>query len=224
MATHSSVLAWRIPWIEEPGGLQSMGSRSVGHDWSDLAILLCLFLAMLGLHGCTGFSLAVVSGGPSLVVAHGLLIAVAPLVGEHRLWGVWASVVAPHGLWSTDSAVVAHGLGCSVACGIVPHQRSNSCLLHWQAQSLPLSHRESPIILDFNFNFILMKSNSMQSFSFGFFYLTWFWDWSRVVHVSPVCSFSHWVVFHCVKSPLLASFFSCWYEVYASLSVFDSHQ
>ena len=31
MATHSSVLAWRIPWTEEPGGLQSMGSQRVGH-------------------------------------------------------------------------------------------------------------------------------------------------------------------------------------------------
>ena len=32
MATHSNVLAWRIPWTEKPGGLQSMGSHRVGHD------------------------------------------------------------------------------------------------------------------------------------------------------------------------------------------------
>ena len=32
MATHSSILAWEIPWTEEPGGLQSMGSQGVGHD------------------------------------------------------------------------------------------------------------------------------------------------------------------------------------------------
>ena len=32
MATHSSILAWRIPWAEEPGGLQSKGSQRVGHD------------------------------------------------------------------------------------------------------------------------------------------------------------------------------------------------
>ena len=32
MATHSSVLAWRIPWTEKPGGLPSMGSQGVGHD------------------------------------------------------------------------------------------------------------------------------------------------------------------------------------------------
>ena len=32
LATHSSILAWRIPWTEEPGGLQSIGSQRVGHD------------------------------------------------------------------------------------------------------------------------------------------------------------------------------------------------
>ena len=36
-AAHSSVLAWRIPGTGEPGGLPSMGSHRVGHDWSDLA-------------------------------------------------------------------------------------------------------------------------------------------------------------------------------------------
>ena len=38
MVTHSSVLAWRIPGTGEPGGLPSMGSHRVGHDWSDLAL------------------------------------------------------------------------------------------------------------------------------------------------------------------------------------------
>ena len=38
MATHSSVLAWRIPGTGEPGGLRSMGSHRVGHDGSDLAV------------------------------------------------------------------------------------------------------------------------------------------------------------------------------------------
>ena len=36
IATHSSILAWRIPWTEEPGGLQSTGSQRVRQDWSDL--------------------------------------------------------------------------------------------------------------------------------------------------------------------------------------------
>ena len=33
MATHSSIPVWKNPWTEEPGGLQSMGSQRVGHDW-----------------------------------------------------------------------------------------------------------------------------------------------------------------------------------------------
>ena len=37
MAPHSSILAWEIPQTEEPGGIQSMGSQRVGHNWSDLA-------------------------------------------------------------------------------------------------------------------------------------------------------------------------------------------
>ena len=44
-ATHSSILAWRIPWIEDPGGLPSMGSQRVRHNWRDLAcprFLSCL--------------------------------------------------------------------------------------------------------------------------------------------------------------------------------------
>ena len=42
------------------------------------------------------------------------------------------------------SAVVAHGLSCSVACGILPDQGSNPCPLHWQAESQPLRHQGSP--------------------------------------------------------------------------------
>ena len=43
MAPHSSALAWKIPWTEEPGGLQSMGSWRIGHDW---ATSLSLFTFM----------------------------------------------------------------------------------------------------------------------------------------------------------------------------------
>ena len=59
MATHSGVLAWRIPGTGKPGGLPSMGSHRVGHDWSDLAVaaesvcpyslVLCLFTIYLGM-------------------------------------------------------------------------------------------------------------------------------------------------------------------------------
>jgi len=44
MATHSSVIAWRIPGTGEPGGLPSMGSRRVRHDWSDLAAAAFIYI------------------------------------------------------------------------------------------------------------------------------------------------------------------------------------
>ena len=40
LATHSSILAWRIPWTEEPGGLQSMGLQRVAHDWLSAYLLI----------------------------------------------------------------------------------------------------------------------------------------------------------------------------------------
>ena len=51
MATHSSVLAWRIPGMAEPGGLLSMGSHRVGHDWSDLAVAVLIYDICFSLSG-----------------------------------------------------------------------------------------------------------------------------------------------------------------------------
>ena len=50
MAAHSSVLAWRIPGMGEPGGLPSLGSHRVGHDWSDLAAAAATDCATKGVH------------------------------------------------------------------------------------------------------------------------------------------------------------------------------
>ena len=41
MATHSSILAWKIPWIDEPSGLQSIGSQRVRCDWATMCLTLC---------------------------------------------------------------------------------------------------------------------------------------------------------------------------------------
>ena len=71
-----------------------------------------------------------VSGGSSLVSVHSLLIAVVSLVRAHRLQ-------------NTGSVVVARGLSRPVICGIFSDQGSNPCPLHWQADSLPLSHHRS---------------------------------------------------------------------------------
>ena len=50
MATHSCVLACRVPGTGEPGGLPSMGSRRVGHDWSDLAAAAAVLIMCEGLY------------------------------------------------------------------------------------------------------------------------------------------------------------------------------
>ena len=56
MATHSRVLAWRIPATAEPGGLPSMGSHRVGHDGSDLAAAACPYFSLIYQFGvCDGF-------------------------------------------------------------------------------------------------------------------------------------------------------------------------
>ena len=44
MATHSSTLAWRIPWTEEPGGLQSTGLQRVRHEWTTNTLLVLRLL------------------------------------------------------------------------------------------------------------------------------------------------------------------------------------
>ena len=69
----------------------------------------------------------------------------ACLAVEHGLWGTWASGVAALRLEGTGSVILAHSLNCSEACGIVPDQGSNPCLLHWPVASLPLSHQGSPV-------------------------------------------------------------------------------
>ena len=92
--------------------------------------LIYLFLAVLGLCCCMDFSLVAESGSNSLVIVCRLLIVMASLV--------------KHGLRNTDSRVVAHRFGCSIACGVFPDQGSNTCLLHCQLNSLPLSHQGSP--------------------------------------------------------------------------------
>ena len=62
MATHCSILTWRIPGMGEPGGLQSMESHRVGHDWSDLAEVVTMECRILDTHRhCTGQSIYIIS-------------------------------------------------------------------------------------------------------------------------------------------------------------------
>ena len=111
-----------------------------------------LFLAVLGLHCLSGFfPLIEVRGCLSLVVVCGFLI-------------VMASLVAP-GLQSTGSVLVSRRLGYSTACDIFLDQGLSPCLLHWQVDSLPLSHQGSPLSLCSHCFQCIKKVNHLKKLS-----------------------------------------------------------
>ena len=86
MTSHSSILAWRIPWTGEPGGLPSMGSHRVGHDSSDLAAAA----AVLELKHGSLFS--------SLVnIFDYIMTWISPLVSDSLYAGQKATVRTEHG-------------------------------------------------------------------------------------------------------------------------------
>ena len=66
----------------------------------------------------------------------------------------WPLLLRSTGSRHTGSVIVAHGPSCSAACGIFPDQGSNPCLLHWQADSQPLCHQGSPVLL-YDCSFVL---------------------------------------------------------------------
>ena len=131
-ATLSVGISQRPPFLRKLPGIQgSHGSFFFFLNmYIKLYLLIYLYLAELGLPCCAGCSLAVLRRGYSLAVLRGFLTAVASLV--------------EHGLRHTGSIVVVHRLSCSAAHGTFPDQGWNLCLLHWQVDSLPLSHQGSP--------------------------------------------------------------------------------
>ena len=92
MATHSSILAWRIPWTEEPDGLQSMGSQRVRHDWATSLSFLLLHLWSWGIFGlqwifvCFVVVLSLSKFGNLVVLAYKLSWECSPLIsGRDRI-------------------------------------------------------------------------------------------------------------------------------------------
>ena len=98
----------------------------------EISFFFFFFLVALALLCCTrGFS-SCGERGLLFIAVHGLLMAVASLVAEFRFWS------------GKPSVVVVHRHSCSAACGIYLDQGSNTCPLHWQVNSHPLYHQESP--------------------------------------------------------------------------------
>ena len=104
MATHSSVLAWRIPWMEKPGRLQSMGSHRVGHDWSDLAAaFMLLYLSVV-------LSFALLSSSTFAMKRNGLH-------SKYEDYGIWFHHFMADRWGKSGKSVRFHFLGLQSHCG-----------------------------------------------------------------------------------------------------------
>ena len=123
MEPHSSTLAWKIPWTEEPGGLQSMGSLGVGHNWVNSVLLFTFVHWRRKWQPTPVFLLGECQGWGSLVAA---LYGVA----QSRTWLKWLS-----------SSSSSH----SLLQGICPTQGWNPSLLHWRQILYCQSHQGSPL-------------------------------------------------------------------------------
>ena len=104
-------------------------------------------MAVLGLPFCVSFSLVTVSGATLQLQCTGFLVQWLVLqlsmsTKKCMLQQLWYTAQQ---LQSLGSVAVVHGLSCSEACGIFLDQKSKLGLLHWQVESLPLSHQGSPI-------------------------------------------------------------------------------
>ena len=90
MATHSSTLAWKIPWMEEPGRLQSMGSLRVGHDWATSLSLFTFTFHFHALEKETATHSSILGWRiPETEEPSGL-----PSMGSHRVGHDWSDLAA----------------------------------------------------------------------------------------------------------------------------------
>ena len=126
MAAHSSTLAWKIPWTEEPSRRQSVGSHRVGHDWSDLAAAAAARFKLQGqLSGNCWFLITPWAStwwmavyerfGHSARFSSGLstqdsLFMIVYTVFSSQIYGVWVSHIAEKAVGLS----LTRGMGCHV--------------------------------------------------------------------------------------------------------------
>ena len=113
MAPHSSTLAWKIPWMEEPGRLQSMGSLRVGHDW---ATSLALFTFMHWRRKWQPTSVFL----PGESQGRGSLVGCQKSMGSHRVGHDWSDLAAAaaaagfHLFWEACTSISSFCLALSI--------------------------------------------------------------------------------------------------------------
>ena len=111
MAPHSSTLAWRIPWTEEPGRLQSMGSLRVGLDWATSLSLSCIGEEMATYFGVLAWRI------PGTGEPGGL-----PSVGSHRVRHDWSDLAAAAALWVSFPVWKSRVWGCNYTYSLASYQ------------------------------------------------------------------------------------------------------
>ena len=140
-ATHSSILAWRIPWTEEPGGLQSTGLQRVGHNWATSLSLFTFTWILWGLGHTISFyfMVEVFPVKENLSSIYITLFIVCLSLGP-----VWLFVIPQIPLFIDKNT----GVGCHFLLQrIFPTQGSNLGLLHCWWVVYHLSHQGSHIPL-----------------------------------------------------------------------------
>ena len=119
MAPHSSTLAWKIPWTEEPGRLQSMGSLRAGHDWAT-SLWLFTFMHWRRKWQPTPVFLPRESLGESLGEPGGL-----PSIGSHRVGHYWSNLAAAAAVTQESSLLPAQPLP-RLCCSLCPQKPFHS--------------------------------------------------------------------------------------------------
>ena len=125
MATHSSILAWRIPGTEESGGLPSMGSRRVGHDWSDLAAAAAVSLDREGNGTPLQYSCLEnpMDGGAWWTAAHGIPKSRTQLSNFTFTFTLWRRKWQPTPVFLPGES---QGWGSLVGCRLQAHTESDT--------------------------------------------------------------------------------------------------
>ena len=150
MATHSSVLVWRIPGTEELGGLPSMRSHRVGRDWSDLAaaVFLKIYEPQSRFRACLyHIPIRIVEYSPTFL-CNQMCVCVCVCVLSHVQLFVAPWTVVSQAPLSLEFSRQEYWSGLSFPMpGIFPTQGLNQhllCLLLWKMDSLPLTPPGKP--------------------------------------------------------------------------------
>ena len=133
MTTHSSILSWRIPWTEEPGGLQSTGSQRVRHDWATFTLTLCYKYIAGGRWGRRE-NKKIESSTITVIVTQSCLTLCTPWTIAHQVPDF------PGKNTGVSSRLLLQG--------IFPTQGSNPHLPYYRWIFYCLSHQGSPRILE----------------------------------------------------------------------------